>query len=260
MKKHRVSLVGVAFAALIVLVVAFLARLTMYQSPEVKLPEPENGGNGSDMVSDVGQEAIRRVEVTPETVQLVIERLERPENYSRSIVIERYWSGGSGRSTAQVLVADGWTRIDVTDANEETRHIINGDGKSWIWYGGGEQVFSTAAALSADEEQSIPTYEDILLADKSSIAVADYRELDGVNCIYVETAPDGDGYVDRWWVSVSSGLLVAAERVNGETVVYRMAGMSVETGVAIGQSFQLPNGDILYQPDDTNNEDANGEG
>jgi len=259
MKKHRISLVGAAFAALIILVIAFLARLTMYQSPEVRLPEPESGTSGGDVVSGVGQESIRRVEVTPETVQLVIERLKRPESYSRTIVIERYWSGGSGRSTAQVCVADGWTRVDVSDDNGETRHVITGDGRSWIWYGSGEKVFSAAATLNADEEQSIPTYENILAADRTAIAVADYRELEGVSCIYVETRPDASGYSERWWVSVDSGLLVAAERVNGESVVYRMAGMTVETASA-AQAFQLPSGEVIYQPDGTENEEIKTEG
>lgn len=56
------------------------------------------------------------------------------------------------------------------------------------------------------------TYEDILALPPERIAAADYRALEGVNCIYVETEPDEAGYVERYWVSVSSGLLAAAER------------------------------------------------
>lgn len=248
-KKKRVSLVGVAFAALLLLVVAFLVRLTLHRSPTVTLPETDAAGSGGSVASETGQEAIRRVEVTPETVQRVIERLARPGNYSRMISIERYWPGGSGETAAQVRAADGWTRIDVYEGSEEQRHIITGDGSSWIWYGDSETVFSGAAALTADEEQSIPTYEDILLLDTSTIAAADYRIWDMVSCIYVETEPDPAGCTDRWWVSVDSGLLVASEREDATGVVYRMTGLGVETGSVSEEAFRLPDGEVLHAPE-----------
>ena len=250
-KRHRISLVGVAFAALLVLVVAFLLRVSLHRPTEVILAETGGAESGGDVVSDVGQESIRRVEVTPETVQLVIERLARPENYSRTVVVERYWSGGSGQSSAQVAVSGGWTRLDAT-GNGETRHVITGGGRSWVWYGEDEAYYAGASALSADEEQSIPTYEDILLLDTSAIALADYRMLDTTNCIYVETYPDAGGYVERYWIAVENGLLAAAERAQGETAVYRMAGLSVESGTASAEAFTLPDGTMLHDPNTEN--------
>ena len=98
--------------------------------------------------------------------------------------------------------------------------------RTWVWYGGSELYYESAAAFTADEEQGIPTYEDILRLDKKRIAAADYRLLDTVDCIFVETAADDGGYIERYWVSVSDGLLCAAEKLQGEDVVYRMAGMS----------------------------------
>ena len=50
------------------------------------------------------------------------------------------------------------------------------------------------------------------------IAAADYRSVSDVNCIYVETVQDPEGYTQRYWVSVETGLLVASERLlEGET-------------------------------------------
>lgn len=251
MKKRRISFVGVSFVALFALVIVFLLRLSLHRPTEVVLPETDSAGSGGDVVSDVPQESIRRVEVTPETVQLVIERLERPENYSRTVVLERYWSGGSGQSNAQVAVSDGWTRLDAT-GNGDTRHVITGGDHSWVWYGDDKAYYSGASALSADEEQSIPTYEDILRLDRSAIAVADYRTLDTTNCIYVETHPDEGGYVARYWISVENGLLAAAERVQGESAVYRMAGLSYESGTASAEAFTLPDGTVLHDPNTEN--------
>lgn len=260
MKKQRISLIGVAFGALLVFVIAFLVRLTLHRPPEVTLPEIGGAENSGGMVSDAPQEAIRRVEVTPETVQRVIERLARPERYSRTITVERFWSGGSGRSVASVYAAGGWTRVDVSEEGAEPRHVITGDGRSWIWYGSDGRVYSGAAALSADEEQSIPTYEDILLLDTASIALADYRVLEGISCICVETAPDSYGYAQRFWVSVDNGLLVSAERLSGENVVYRMTGLEVTLGDVSDQTFRLPDGEVLYRPSDGPSEDNETEG
>ena len=248
MKKRGGSLIGAAFAVLIALVLVFLLRLTAHRPPAVVLPETEGMQGESGVIRDEGHSAIRRVEVTPETVQRVIERLARPDNYARTLTIERYWSGGSGLTNASVFAAGGWTRVDVAEDGGDTRHVITGNGRSWIWYGSDERVFTGAAALSADEEQSIPTYEEILLLDTERIAAADYRTLAEVNCIYVETAPDAAGYVECYWVSVDSGLLVAAERRDGSRLIYRMTGLEADVGGAEEQDFRLPDGEILFRP------------
>lgn len=259
MKKRRVSLIGTAFAVLIALVLVFMLRLTAHRPPAVILPETEGTQSAAGASWDEGRNAIRRVEVTPETVQLVIERLARPDNYSRTLTIERYWSGGKGLASAAVFIAGGWARVDVAEDGGETRHVITGDGRSWIWYGSDERVFVGAAALSADEEQSIPTYEEILLLDTERIAEADYRTFDEVNCIYVETAPDASDYVDRYWVSVDSGLLVAAERDHGNALIYRMTGLAVDIGGVVEAEFCLPDGELLFRPlDDEKEEESEG--
>ena len=104
------------------------------------------------------------------------------------------------------------------------------------------------AALTQDAEQGILTYEDILALPPERIAAADYRALEGVNCIYVETEPDDAGYVERYWVSVSSGLLAAAERECDGAVVYRMAALTVSYDGVDAEDFTLPNGTVLYEP------------
>lgn len=250
MRKRQVSLFGVSFAVLIVLVIAFLLRLTMHRPPAVTLPETGDEQNAGDVVRESGGTAIRRVEVTPETVQRVIERIARPENYSRTVTLERFWTGGSGQTSASVSVMDGWTRVDAAENGGEERHVITGDGKSWIWYGSEERVFTGAAAISADEEQGIPTYEDVLRLNTAYIAAADYREFNGVNCIYVETAPDAAGYSECWWVSVESGLLIAAERFEGEALVYRLTALEADLGGVDEQAFLLPDGELPFPLDE----------
>lgn len=246
MGKQKMTPFSVAFGVLILLVVAFMVRSSLRQSEKIVLPaEPSE----SDNTGPAREETVRRVEVRPDTVQSVIEVLARPDVYSRTITIERYWNGGSGVSTVTSRAADGWMRLDISYAGGgQTRHTITGDGTTYVWYGSGWHYVSSAAALSQDAEQGILTYEDILALPTEWIAAADYRSLEDINCIYVETVPDESGYVDRYWVGVDTGLLVAAERTQDETVVYRMAALSVELGGVDVAAFTLPDGTVLYEP------------
>lgn len=247
-RKRRLPLLGAAFLLLAAFVAFFFIRLGSHRPPSVELPVLEQGGGGEETAASPEQGTLRRVEVTPQTVQLVIERLARPANYRRTVAVERYWSGISGVSTALVSAADGWTRVDLTNGNGETRHSIVSPAECWIWYDETDSVYHGAAALSADEEQSIPTYENILRLDAASIAAADYRALDELNCIYVETVPDGAGYTDRYYISVESGLLVSMERAKDGAAAYRMSALTVERDAVDAAAFTLPDGTVLHDP------------
>lgn len=254
-------MMGVAFALLLALVVFYFLRLSLHHPPAVELPRLEQEAHDGEVVSKPEQETLHRVEVTPLTVQLVIERLARPANYRRTVVIERFWSGASGVATASVSVADGWTRVDQTNGTGETRHSVTSPEGSWIWYGETRSVYHGAPSITADEEQSIPTYEDILRLDAAEITAADYRALDGVNCIYVETATDEAGYTDRYYISVDSGLLVTMERAREGAAAYVMSALGVERDVVGAEAFTLPDGTVLYDPatnTDTENSESEG--
>lgn len=241
-------MMGAALALLLVLAAFFFLRLIRHRPPTVELPAPAQEGYGEGVAAQPEQSALRRIEVTPQTVRLVIERLARPENYRRTVAVERFWSGGSGVTTASVSVADGWTRVDQSNMSGETRHSITSPEECWIWYGETHRVYHGAATLTADEEQSIPTYEKILGLDTADIAAADYRVLDGLNCIYVETVPDDAGYTDRYYISVDSGLLVEMERARGGTAAYLMSALAVERDAVDANAFTLPDGTVLHDP------------
>ena len=56
---------------------------------------------------------------------------------------------------------------------------------------------------------------------------------------------DPDGYTQRYWVGVETGLLVASERLlEGETI-YRMASLTVDLSVPSADRFILPDGTVL---------------
>ena len=233
MGKQKMTPIGIACILLVLLVVAFMVRGSLREPEKIVLPPEPSTTEPSGPTVD--NEAVDRVEVRPDTVQSAIEVLARPRVYTRTITVERYWSGGSGVSV-------------ITETDGQTRHVITGDDAVYIWYGSSRKVYSGASALTQDAEQGILTYEDILALPPERIAAADYRALEGVNCIYVETEPDDAGYVERYWVSVSSGLLAAAERECDDAVVYRMAALTVSYDGVDAEDFTLPNGTVFYEP------------
>lgn len=248
MKGRKVNLITVGFAVLILLVVALLLRSSLRRSAHIVLPQRTDTAPASSGSQSSGAEALEVVEVTPSTVRSAVSTLARSDSYCRSLTVDRYWDGGSGETTVFATVSGGWTRTDTTRPGGLVRHSITNGETTYIWYGDSKTFYTGAAGeITADDEQTIPTYEDILKLSVQEISAADYRQLSGVNCIYVETKPDEDGYALRYWVSVDTGLLVSAERVLNGAVVYRMTSLSLSDTTPTTADFTLPDGTVLYK-------------
>ena len=159
-----------------------------------------------------------------------------------------YWEGGQGTTTARVWVDGGWTRTEATWSSGTVRISIVGDGTVWWWYSGDREAVSAPAdGRSADlEGQRIPTYEDVLDLDKDLITDAGYESKGGLSCIDVEVAENELGCRERYWVAEESGLLVAAETLEGEKLVSSMSSYAVERPVPPDTSYELPDGTVLH--------------
>ena len=94
MRKRRVTPIGAAFVALVLLVLLFVVRGALHRPAHVVLPQDASSSDVSDASLD--DSAVGRIAVRPDTVQSAIATLERPARSSRAITIERYYSGGSG--------------------------------------------------------------------------------------------------------------------------------------------------------------------
>lgn len=241
-----VVLIGIVIA--VAILSSFGLGLFSPNTAQIQLPTPA----ASQTMEPVGEEEYVRVEITTETVQYVVKHtLTRPESYGRNVTIEDFWGEGeSGVTRATVWVDDGWTHTTATLPGGTVRHSIVGDGQFWLWYEGNSRVLTGEADEdSADlEGQRIPTYEDVLKLKQSDIADAGYEDKEGVSCIFVETVPDSQGYVERYWISTDSGLLSCAEtRLDGR-LIYRMSAFSVDRPVPENASFTLPDGTVLHDP------------
>ena len=249
MNENRRNWITWAFVAATLVIVAVMLMGTLQRPERIQLPLTDLVPEQS--VENPDSSALTVVAVTPDTVQAAIASLERPEAYRRTVTIEQIWNGGSGAFEVDVTVREGWTRTDRIMPGGQNRHTLTNGETTYIWYNSDESIFTAAAGeISADVEQGIPTYEDILNLPKESIVTADYRVFSGVNCIYVETAPDEGGYALHYWVDVNTGLLLAAEKMSGEEAVYRMASLEVDRSVPADTFFLLPDGTALLESEE----------
>ena len=251
MDKRNLNWITWAVLAVAVVLVALMLGGSLNRTAHISLPP-------SDLPRDPAAEdsgdstGVTVVEITPETVQAAISSLSRPESYGRSMTVEYLWDGGSGTHELYTIVRGPWTRVDRGLPDGNTRISLTNGEETYIWFGYGQDAEVTAlpaGAFSADVEQSIPTYEDILDLPAEDILLADYRPLEALTCIYVETAADEAGYSTRYWVSVETGLLVQAEKLLGEEVVYRMTSLYVDETQYDASRFTLPDGTALFQED-----------
>lgn len=245
MDKRRMDRITVAFIVVMALAIAVMFGNNLRRPARVVLPDLSDTGEQTEE-DGAGGDALALVQISPQTVQSAIATLERPEQYRRTITIEQFWDGGSAAYEVSVLVYGAWTRTDRTLTDGRSRHSITDGETTWIWYDDEQEMYSgSAAGITADNEQTIPTYEEVLDLPAEAIAQADYRTISDVNCIYVETSEMPSGDVLRYWISVETGLLAASEKlVDGETV-YRMGALTVDLSAPAAEDLTLPDGTLL---------------
>ena len=245
MDRGRLKWITWGFAVATVLIVALMLMHTLKRTTYITLPPPAGSSSGVQSGAEANRDALSVIEISPKTVQIAIETLVRPVSYSRTVMLEQFWEGGSGSWTVTAYAKDGWQRTDRLMPDHQVRHTVTDGETTYIWYNTDRQIFSApAGSITADHDQSLPTYEEILALDPEEIVSADYRNLEGVECIYVETAERENGYALRYWVSVESGLLVSSEKLYLGEVVYRMTALTLDAPPG-DELFILPDGTVL---------------
>lgn len=252
MEDRKRTIIAAVIVCVVLLAVVYSFCLNLFTpTPEIILADP-NMTASQDIGGNMGDVGGIVVEVTPQTVQSAVASMERYESYSRTVTVEyREGEASLGTVTSQVWADSGWVKVDTVLASGMTEHSIVGDGQLWLWYDEGGQVYTGPAAdMTADLMQRLPTYEDVLLLDGDSITGAGYEERSGQPCIYVEAEFSGLGYRERYWISVVSGLLVAAETEKEGVLVYATSSYEVVSPVAEEyRVFQLPDGTVLHSPE-----------
>lgn len=246
-RRNQNILIGLIAVVIVIAVFSsFGLSLFTNPTPTITLPTPLPVSTAPG--GDISQEEGTRVEISPSTVQSTIKALNRIESYYRTVTTTM-----AGRETLAKVWADRtWTRSELTLSSGTTVNTIVGDGQVWRWYGDDDHVVSWQADnASVDvESQRIPTYEDVLALEPSSITAAGYEERDGYLCVFVEVDVPELDQRERYWVSADSGLLAAAETEHKGEVVWSMTTSVPEIPVPLSASFELPDGTVLHQTGD----------
>jgi len=247
-KKRQLIAIAVIFLIVGALFTSFGRSFFSLNTPPVELPAPGSVENSSVSPPSSGSDPYQTVAVTPSTVQSVIATLARSDSYYRELTVESLWNGGSSTTTVQVWTDEGWSHCRQVLPSGAVRHDLVGEGTLYYWYEGSQQ-YETAPAdgASSDLAQRIPTYETVLELEPAAITGAGYELRSGLPCVYAEVTLDEGYQVERYWVSVDSGLLVSAERELDGEMVYRMTAYSdVQIPCPASASFTLPDGTALH--------------
>lgn len=246
-QKQRIQIAVLVIAIVAVAVLGSLGyRLFASRPPHIIPPDLGPDASGDHTQSSSG--ALQQIEVTVDTVQAVIASLDRADSYYRQLSVETFWQGGSGTTSVQTWVDGEYTYVRSTSPSGQVRHCLSERDTVYYWYSGSSTWFTAPAdTLSADLSQRIPTYEDVLALDISKISNAGFEAYGKLPCIFVETQLDEFGYVERYWISTDSGLLVAAQTLKDDQVVYRLSATSpIQTPCPTDVVFILPDGSVLH--------------
>lgn len=250
-EKNRTIFV-VLIAAVIVVAVfsSFGLNLFMPRTPDVYLPKVTDSVGESPGQGEETPGGYTRVEVLPETVQDVIRTMVplQPKSFHRTVTVRTALGGGAmGETVNQVWVDFGWTMVESAWPGGVVEYTIVGEGRVYRWFLG-DRTYKVwdGGEGDANMAQRIPTYEDVLDLNRRDITATGYEEKDGLPCVYVEVAENELGNRERYWVSVETGLLVAAETRKGEEALLIVSSGMVESPVQQGKAFALPDGTVLH--------------
>lgn len=250
-KNRMIFVVLIAIVIVVAVFSSFGLNFFAADTPDVYLPTVTDNGEDEPGPGNTAEpDRYTRVDVTPETVQDVIRTMThlQPESYHRTITVKTALGDGNmGTTTNKVWVDFGWIMVESKWPDSVTEHTIVGQGKVYRWFTG-DWTYKEwdGGERDADMAQRIPTYEDVLDLDKKSITATRYEDKDGLPCVYVEVAENELGNRERYWVSVETGLLVAAETRKGEETVLLMSSGALERPVQQGLTFALPDGTVLH--------------
>lgn len=226
---------------------SFGFSLLSAQTPKITLPDLHPDSSAGD-ISVVPDDQATRVEVTTQTVQAVIASLDRAASYYRQMSVQTSWQGGSASTTVYTWVDDEYTFVRSITPAGTTRFFLSDRDSVYYWYSGSSSWRTAPAnSLSADLTQRVPTYEDVLALDPKDISDAGYSTYGEYPCIYVEAKTNDLGYLERYWVGVDSGLLIAAQTMKGDEVIYSLNATSpIQTPCPTDTVFTLPDGTVLH--------------
>lgn len=228
----------------VVLVILVLFWITS-SSNRSQIPSLPHEEVSSGVVS--GNQDYLQIEITPQNVQNVIKELSRPSSYYMESQSTLYYDTRSSTALRRRWVSGELSRVDIfnTSGNIST-HVLFNAKSAFYWHPGSSRVTELPLGeFTADDSQMLMVYEDILDLDPNNITDAKLTRYEGNDCIYVEVKEASLGYTERYWVSVSTGLLVLGQTLKNNTLIYSVQTLELDTENVENSIFNLPNGKFL---------------
>ena len=215
-------IVTVSLLTALALTVIIMMRLFASDSgePEVILMPPVAVGIGTQNDDDT----IVRAEINRENVLNVISTLERADNNYRRVLLRRL-SGGSQYALTEYQVWESAGRYRVSESRRgvPVKNFLVLESEFWIWYDDSGAVFHREGTTfsEADPFLGLLTYEDVFDIPDEDIISVGISDL-FLDCIHVVYRGGSFGYVTHLYVSQSTGLLIASETYDGDTLIFDM--------------------------------------
>lgn len=235
------GIIGLIAAALLT---SFGRNLFYLNIPSVVLPDVSTSTNPLHTEADWEGDLIDHapVVVSVDSVQSVVDSLQRTDSYFQELTVELFWTEGSSATTVSVWRDGDWISTQQKLPSGLVRYDLVGEDTRYYWYDNSTQWRSAPAESNAgDLSQHIPTYEDVVDLDPQDIVAASYQLYQNHPTIYVETETDTG--CQRFWISTETGLLLSAEAEEDGTLIYRLtADGPLQTPCPSMAPFALPNG------------------
>lgn len=246
-KEWPMLLFPISVFAMIALILILLFVPDMSNTLINTVPEypPELGTIDSNetLISDA-------VTVDRTNIRNLVAAMRRPSEYFSETQSILSHSKGSATYLRKTWVKGSLTRIDsVSSSGTVSDRRIYSDDYVYVWTPNNRSYYKTARGdFHPDDDRMMMHYEDIINSDDEDIVTAQLTMYDGVSCIYAEIKRPQSGYTERYWISVSTGLLVHGQTLNKEgSVIYSITATQTDISTQGTDLFILPDGEYVTE-------------
>lgn len=225
-------------AAIIIIILAVIVSIFGPASQTASITLPTPAAEGGALTGDASGLLV----ITPETVCSALSMLTRTESFSRTYSVKTYWDGGESEDSISVWQKGNHVRMSISRGGS-IKNILILENELYLWYEGTSGVLKTTLEdgdyTQVDRFARLISYEQLLYTDAEHITDAGYVDRLNEPCIFIEYT-SSDNYVNRVYVSVDSGLLVASEKLENDKLVISMEAVSTELSTPSDDVFAVP--------------------
>lgn len=229
----------IAFFAVIGVIILSSFMGSSHQSPD--LPSLPN-----NPTENAGALDYSKVDITKDNVQDIVSAMVRPTEYYVETKSESFYDNTSSVSLRRRWVRDGLSRIDILSAGGNvTMSTIYTDKNVYFWTPGSYRALEMSRGnFSANDEQLLMDYTTLIKLPTENIRTAALSRVNGEQCIYAE-AVNVHGYIEKYWISTQSGLLLLGQTFKGETLIYTIRLIELDLTRPDDIEFTLPDKKLI---------------